>query len=360
LSEIRIREALPADFPALRECLAQVFLETASQKANEFGEALWNWQYLQNPTGSVVVIAEDDGLICGYYHALLLPTLYHGRPATAALVQDVGTRASHRMHGIFKRVGVFADDVCRRRGAFVVYGFPNERSIHSFMRNQAWKSVAQVPVYLLPLDLGPLFANHFRIRFAGNALGGLLNLPYRTLFTKTKKLRPNEQMMAIAQFGDDITRPTREFATRVRVGLDRTKSYLNWRFIQKPNGGYAAWGIYRGGQLLAYTITRPAKILGSQCTMFMDFGCLNGEEGALGRLISERVLAERSVGSALAVAMGLHPAFDVFLSLGFRKVPERFNPRTFNLLCKELQGETCPDLFDATSWMTTLADWDVY
>jgi Acetyltransferase (GNAT) domain len=340
--------------------MTEVFRETAGQKTNEFDEALWSWQYEQNPAGSMVVIAEDAGLICGYYHALLLPMFYCGRSATAAMVQDVGTRASHRMRGIFKRVGGYALERLQQRGAAFIYSFPNQRSLPSFIRNHAYEVVTKVTVYLFPLRLGPLFAGRLRLGYAGRTLGGMLDLPYRVLFTKISKLQSDDTVMLISEFGEDVNLLTREAANRHRVGVYRSSEYLNWRFMQKPGGEYTSWGLYREARLLAYTVTRTAEIFGCRCVLFMDFGCRSGEESSLERLISHRVLEEQSAGLALAVVFGLHRDLKAFSRLGFGKVPERFNPRTFNLVCKDLQEQTYPNIFVAANWMITLADWDVY
>ena len=58
--------------------------------------------------------------------------------------------------------------------------------------------------------------------------------------------------------------------------------------------------------------------------------------------------------------MGLHPVFGELQQLGFRRVPERYNPRTFNLLVKDLEESSRADLFEGANWTITLADWDVF
>src|ERR1043166_7716302 len=87
---IQIREAGPPDHASIRQCMADIFRETASHKIGEFGEPLWSWQYLKNKTGSIVVIANDGQTVCGYYHILLFPMRYEGNAASGAMVQDVG------------------------------------------------------------------------------------------------------------------------------------------------------------------------------------------------------------------------------------------------------------------------------
>ena len=156
---IRIREAGEGDFAAVQQCMAEVFRETAGQKTAEFGEALWRWQYRENRTGSIIVMAEDGDTVCGYYHILLFPMRYDGAPASGAMVQDVGTRKEYRRYGIFRQMGAFALELLRARAIDFIYTFPNNLSLPSFVRNHAYTVVAKVPVYVMPMRFGPLICS---------------------------------------------------------------------------------------------------------------------------------------------------------------------------------------------------------
>jgi hypothetical protein len=93
--------------------------------------------------------------------------------------------------------------------------------------------------------------------------------------------------------------------------------------------------------------------------MVMDLGCRRGEEAALLRLLSARLDTARAERAALGVMMGLHPFLPQLAAAGFVRVPERFNPRPFNLLGKILAPDLPPDVLAPARWMITLADWDV-
>ena len=173
-------------------------------------------------------------------------------------------------------------------------------------------------------------------------------------------LEAGEKIERITRFDEQTAPLTRDFAKLIPVSLDRTAAYLNWRIFEKPTREYSVWGLYREQQLSAYVVTRRATLFSTECVLFMDFGFRSGEEAAFARLVSDRLSAARAEGAALAVTMGLHPAFSAFPALGFRRVPERFNPRTFNLLAKEVSENSHPGIFTEANWTITLADWDVF
>lgn len=359
MPDIRCRVATESDFLAVRQCMAEVFEETAGQKTGEFGEALWRWQYAENPTGSIVVMAEDGEVVCGYYHVLLFPLRLSERRIVGAMVQDVGTRREYRKHGIFKRMGAFAMERVRSAGASLIYTFPNHLSLPSFVRNHGYTVVAQAPVRVMPLRTGPLLGGRFKLGAFGRGLGTLVD-PVLKLMTRNEPLGPGERLQSLERFTEAVI-PLVDGATQqTEVTLDRTVEYLNWRFRAKPTVRYDIWSLVRDEVTEAYLVTRRATTLGTECVLFMDFGFRQGATHSLLRLASARLAAERKEGTALAVTMGLHPAFGALESLGFRRVPERFNPRTFNLLVKDLEEAVRPALFLASNWMVTLADWDVF
>jgi hypothetical protein len=45
--------------------------------------------------------------------------------------------------------------------------------------------------------------------------------------------------------------------------------------------------------------------------------------------------------------------------MGLIRVPERFNPRPFNLLTRVPSGTEPPRMLDSARWHITLAGWDV-
>jgi len=220
--------------------------------------------------------------------------------------------------------------------------------------------VAKVPVYVLPLRFGPFLAGRFGLGGVGRAAGSLLDPAYRTLFARSRPLAGGERIERLERFDEQVLPLVRDFGGLTRVSLDRTVEYLNWRFFEKPSGGYSVWGLRAGTELIAYLVTRSAKLFSTECMLLMDCGFRSGMEAAFTRLLSTRLNAARDEGTALAVTMGLHPALSRISDLGFMRVPERFNPRTFNLLVKEVSGSSRSGLFTGANWTITLADWDVF
>jgi GNAT superfamily N-acetyltransferase len=356
----RVREAGAADFAAVRACMEQILVETGGQKAPGFGQAFWEWQYLRGGRGSIVVVADDAGTIAGYYHVIVFDMRYEGRPATAAMVQDVATLAAYRGRGIFRAMGGFALERLRERGVDFIDTVPNAKSLPSFLRDHAYTVAGRVPVRIAPLDPGRVLAERGRLGAAGRILGGLAGMLHRALRRRPPRLAPSDRIVRLTHADARVEAVAAAFADAVPIGLRRTAAYLEWRFVEKPTREYALSGVERDGGLVAYAVTRTLPVFGMPCVVVMDVGAASGEDDALLALLAARLEAERTAGAALAVVVGLHPFLGRLGRLGFVRVPERVNPRPLDLVCKPLASHVGPDLVDPTRWHVTLADWDVF
>lgn len=347
------------DHDRVRLLAHSVMGESSGPKANELGEALWLWQYPDSPDGALVVYAEDQGIVCGYYHAVICRMDFVGRQCLAAMVQDVGTAPSHRRLGIFREMGAFAIERMRERGIEFVYTFPNEKSLPSFVRDHQFAVVARVPVYIAPLHVGALLESRLPLGWPVRLFGRVAGAAYRSVMVKVGREQAMDQVVLLNN-GMASQSPLAAFAPPInKLSLCRNTNYLEWRFLRKPGAQYSLWGLQQQGHLTAYVVTRTTTLFSTSCLILMDMGCVPGREDALMRLVAGRLEDARSAKIPLAVTMGLDERLGDFGQLGFLRVPEVFNPRPFNLLVKDLMEPQRQTVIAKKTWHISLADWDV-
>jgi GNAT superfamily N-acetyltransferase len=355
-----IREATPADHDALIACMDTVFHEAGGERVQEFDPAYWNWEYRDAPHGSVVVVAADSGGLCAYYHAVLQDLHVDGRAARVAMVQDVGTLASHRGRGVFREMGGLALEALRRRGVEFIYTFPNQKSLPSFVRNHGYTIVARVPVLVRSLDLGRALAERARLGSPGRAIGNACAAVLRWTRAGSTRLAAGERVETPETPPAELAGFELARGATGAIGLARAPEYLRWRFVASPHRRYRIHTLTRGGAARAYLVTRDAEILGSPVSLIMDLGHEPGEATALRRLIEIRAREEERAGRVASVAMCLGAERRLLERAGYLRIPERLNPRPFNLLVKDLANPPRPALLEPGRWRITLADWDVY
>ena len=351
----QVREATVADYAGIRACMVDILQETEGQKTTGFGQEFWEWQYLKTEEPSLIVVAEDGGIIRGYFHIVMLPVRYHGRRVLGGLIQDVATLKAYRREGTLPAMNLFARDLLWNRGGSFVFGFPNYKSAPIFGR--VYHTITTVPVHVRPLDLGRVLADRFGT--AAGMVGTLAGPLYRALLVRRMPLARGEDVVALNRFDEEAEQVAREFAEPAVVFVERTARFLNWRFVEKPTREYGIWGLRRDGRLRAYLVTRTGTLYGTRCVIVMDLGCLKGEEPALLRLLAARLAAEQLTSATACVLEGLHPFFQQLRRLGFVRVPDRYNPRRVIFQAGAPAPDMGTDLFEAQSWFVSLADWDV-
>lgn len=353
-----VRAAEPRDHEQIIAINVEILRETEGQKMAGFGRALWEWQYLRPELPSLIGVADDHGTIAGYMHGLRFPYRFRGAAVTGSMTQDTATLPAYRRQGMMRATHAFVREGFVAEGLPFSVGFPNFRSFPDYERTH-YTVVAEVPVYVRPLSIGTLLAERLRMGVLGRAIGRVADPIYRALAVRRMPLQPNERVAPIERFDDSVLPVARAFADHVVVSIDRTPRFLNWRYVEKPTGDYERWGLWRGDALRAYLVTRRFPLYGAPAVILMDLGCAEGEDDALLRLIADRIEAARADGAGAAVLMGLHPFFAKLRRLGFVRVPERANPRTFKFVVKCLQPDSDPVVLERDAWYVTLGDWDV-
>jgi hypothetical protein len=119
---------------AFREQILELFEKCFSRPLQE---TLWDWAYLNNPSGkSIVAIAEEHGEIVGHYAMIPMPFLLDDRHITGYLSMTTMVRPDFQGKGLFK---LLAQEVYKTREEdSFVYGFPNSKSIEGFKKYLGW------------------------------------------------------------------------------------------------------------------------------------------------------------------------------------------------------------------------------
>ncbi len=352
MTAIDIREAQPADEPALVQFVGDILRETGAHKAPLFDAAFWRWEYRTPGREALVVLAQDGPRIVGAFHLTPRPMRWGGQPRTMVLLQDLGVHPDYRRHGLFMKMCAFAVAEAERRGWDVTYSLPNPRSYPGFVQKQGYAHVASVPVRVALLDAGAALASRLPPKGLWRALGAPVTWAGRALFA----VHGRGEAQPIRRFVPEVDRLGAAFADAAGAGCARDAAFLNWRFIEKPGNLYQTHGWLWEGALQAYVVTRRARMFGVDCLLLMDFA---GEPEALLPLLAERLAAAARDGAGLAVTMGLHPLMGRLARLGFVSVPNRLNPRVLHFIVRAHTGRVPPVITQAASWALTLADWDV-
>jgi len=185
----------------------------------------FRWEYFKSPWGSVETwIVDYDGEIIGQYSTQRFQAFFFGEKIMGSLAFDAGTHPNYRRQGIFVALGKVLFSEEGKNNILFSNGFPNESAIPGHKKVN-WHFLCPLPLYE-----------------SSNV----------TKIHKTNKY----EFENINEFDDDFKGFSDCFQDEIPIYLNRTKEYLNWRYVDKPYD-YIINKIYnKKGEMVSYIVTK--------------------------------------------------------------------------------------------------------
>ena len=252
----------------LHRCIKEILAEGNSHNAEVFSEALWNWQYKNLPTRkSAVYVCLDAGKIAGYYHVSFYDGIIGGEKKKFGMVQDVAVKNYLRGRGIFRQLAEFATKDLMTSGIDLLYTFPNDKSIHTFLKYNGYAQVHVCDSYLLPVKCSEIIKSKIRLAGLENLFGAVADL----FFRRNLLLRQDEKITVKKYCDDDVLLLFEDFSSRFPVYRQRSKEYMKWRFTDKPAAGHVVVSLSDGKGIKAAALFKTDKIFNAAALIILDF-----------------------------------------------------------------------------------------
>jgi hypothetical protein len=360
---VRIRLATLADRDALVELSSVVFKETGTDKGSELSPDFWEWQFARQPSNRMCVwIAEFDGQIIGQHPTNIIRMRWGNRELLAGMVIDLMVHPAHRNKSLFVKLGRVAHAGMSQTGIGLTTGLPNKNSYPGAVRFLKYRAVCQIPVLVLPMRWSRLLERAKVPSWVTRPLGALAAAAHRLvrlLAPRTKGVT----VRRVAEFPQAIDEFWERASAAHKIISVRDVRYLTWRYCQCPTRTYQIQVAESNGKLAGYLVRRVIEKDGLKLGVLMDMLVEPGRGDVLHALLGSAIteFREERVDALVSIMQRDGFYYPTLRRSGFFRVPERFNPRTFNFVCKVLW----PDLpegefYSSQNWFITLGDYDVY
>ncbi len=176
---------------------------------------------------------------------------------------------------------------------------------------------------------------------------------------RTPALPPNT-LRPLDRFGPDADALWARFREGIGVGVDRTATYLNWRFVDKPDEAYTRTGYYDGDRLVGFVVHAVKEKHGGRVGYVMEL--LHAPDRPdVGRVLMSTAL-DAMVAARADVALGWSfahsPNAAAYRSGGFVGLPERLRPIELHFGVRALDASLEAVVYDAARWYLSYADSD--
>ncbi|MCB9190347.1 MAG: GNAT family N-acetyltransferase [Flavobacteriales bacterium] len=358
---LRFSRIEPEQQAQLLEEIRNILTEVGAHNVEIYNQTYWDWQYKQLPTGkSYVYAAWDNDKIIGYYHVPVYRCVINGEEKLIGNIQDVAVNPNYRGVGLFRKLAEFANEDLDKTDVNLIYTFPNDKSIRTFLKYNNFSIVSAVPTYIRPVNASGIIRSKINL-FGWEKLFGFFADGFINLFSKNVKL-PNPKIERISEITEEVEAAFAEYSKGFRNHLLRDKAWLDWRYLKSIRGKHHILGVREEGQLTAVIVLKEDEMLGNPSLLIMDFTFRNGKENSLSFLIDQIRKNPELIGSEfnLIFISAIAPILPDLKQIGFYRIPASSNPRVLNLLARTSSSLDEKPLLQEQNWLLTLGDWDVF
>jgi hypothetical protein len=304
VAELTLREYRPGDETAILESFNRIFAAvdpTFRPRTEEF----WRWQFLGNPSGSLVLLAwTPEGRVAGQLGNVLQRVWLEGRLVTFS--QAVDSMSDPALRQGLKRESLQA----RLGNAYAeTYAGP-EPGKHALL----WG--APVPA---AWRVGKTFIRYEVIRTQ-------LKLSASPLEVRAAAA-PGVEVEAASAFPEEVAFLFERVAAGRGAIAVRDRTQLDWRYVEHPERRYRIALARRGGELVGYSVFTRGPFDGEEDEgLLCDWLVLPDDVDVRGALLVDLAEHARAEGVERIVAVfpDSMPEWEHFQGAGFRAAPTRY------------------------------------
>ena len=313
------------------------------------------WQCFDNPAGRArvaVATDEDSGEIVGEITQMPMKFRYFGKEIVASCLVNSLIKKEYRKISLFYQLQVESFD-SYKDNAFA-FAVPNPFSYPLFSRLFFCKTVAQLPLLLLPVHPKALVQAKISQGFAKI----IPNISYKGVPCHIS------QKIAVSLLSADEITVFDAFWEKVKdkypiMGV-RTSDYMTWRYIDIPTRDYSIFVAKNGADIEGYCIVRRDELQGIRTGFLMDFLVLPGHKEAAMALLRHSIayLNENGVDLIGTLMLPHCEEYRYLKRYGFLNCPEKFLPQPFPLIIKRNEISEDGRLDEDGNWYLTMGDYD--
>lgn len=290
----------------------------------ELSEEYWIWRYQENLIKEKYIkLMWDQGLLAGHY-ALFPVELKAGSD-----IKKTGYSMTTMVSSQYRKLGIFNDlanslyDDTNGSLEFI-WGFPNNNSLHGFVKYLEWQLVTDIPMLEVNID-------------------------------SFKGVETNINVINIDIFSNDYDVFFELVSQNYNIIVKRDSKYLNWRYINNPDNRYYVFEYRERDQLLGYCVYKLYQNDETLNGYIVDILSLN--DTVFVSLITKSINELKQLGAIKAfIWMNDYDHLINLKGLGFQS-----NDRTTHFACRLDSDKTLDiNILDFSNWYLMMGDSDVF
>ncbi len=217
--------------------LRKLFNEDNSDKRS--GEAkYYHWKMLTNPIQKGVFnVADDHGDVVGLTTITPKSIWIRGSENIGAEIGDTFTDRRYQRQGIFTTLVDMSRESAIQSGISFLYGTPNNQSLPGYLAKCNFLPLQKVFVdsLIYPLNPQKILTGKMQHPLFSKLLGLIISKTYGVIYPIPSKKESEDDITLVDEFPESISDAWIKSCVNYDWVLNRTKTYLDWRFFKNPD-----------------------------------------------------------------------------------------------------------------------------
>ncbi len=341
------------------------FWTETHDKDDPRGKEYFDWLYKKNPAGKANIwVARAEGRIIGQYIVLPLRVYSSGAEFLAAVSVNTMIHKDYRGLGAYNLLEHFSSLDTAEKGFAAVFGLPNKSAYNGSIKaghNKIGNLKISVKIDNIdPVLLERISGKNAILRSCLVLFRPLINIFLKMFFLGMPAFKANGVKVTEIHGFD---RSFDDLWDRIKGGgrtmCVRDKKFLDWRFAEKPDSGYAVFSSVSGGRTSGYAVVYIADKKNGRLGVIVD--ALAEDSASCLSLIKRSVKYFRDNKVPVMLSMvNAGTQLDKSLSyMGFRSCPDRFRSWPIPVTMKVF-SEAASHFAELKRWQLTFGDFDMY
>ena len=312
------------------------------------------WQFLENPIREKFVdiaVDEEKDKTAAIY--AISPVTFKIKDEVLQGSQSLNTMTDkdYRGQGLFIKLAKSVYKKAEDSGVKLVYGFPNGNSIYGFQKKLDWQILDPVPFLIKPL----------KSKYFTNRISFLKFLPNIPLSIKSTSHSKNYKLEARNEFPREVNTLWADFSKSIGVAINRDKTYLDWRYIEKPNEDYKIIHCYSSERKYLGFVVYTVKTKHNGKIGYIMELVYNLEDSKAGSLLLDKAVSDIKIQNAdciLSWCLSHSPNYKVFKKHFFLKMPEKIRPVELHFGARSFDAKYDKIINHRNNWYLSYSDSD--
>ena len=283
----------------------------------------WKWKYRDNPTGECLVnVCVDGGKIIGVRHSIPQRIWMAGRLFYSTYTGDAAVHPEYQGMGVLTKMRIFIEEFRKKFGFTYVYWVTSNPVIieSSSRKFHVFPHPIVNLVRILDIDeqLRAMPLKHGWLTKLGYHAAKMLNDV--KISVGGSKTTSDTSISTIKNFDTRIDEFWRQVSAHCRYTVDRSREYLNWRYLDPRGGDFVVNIAVEDERITGYSVLRINRLREDYPVGFVvDLISLPDRLDVVDSLASNAVhfFDERKINIINYQLVKNHPYEKVFKSHGF-------------------------------------------